>query len=76
MTRREGVAIALCYSGIGLAFVHDLNVADARSVWIGGGLVFASSVSYALYLSGSTPMIVVLIDRISTWLTAALAASA
>lgn len=56
-TRREGVAIALCYSGIGLAFVHDLNVADARSVWIGGGLVFASSVSYALYLSGSAPMI-------------------
>ena len=56
-TRREGMAIALCYSGIGLAFVHDLNVADARSVWIGGGLVFASSVSYALYLSGSAPMI-------------------
>lgn len=26
--------------------------------------------------TGSTPMIVVLIDRISTWLTAALAASA
>jgi drug/metabolite transporter (DMT)-like permease len=30
---------------------------EARNVWIGGALVFASSVSYALYLSGSAPMI-------------------
>lgn len=56
-TRREGIAVALCYTGIGLAFVHDLNFGDTRSVLIGGGLVFGSSVSYALYLSGSGPMI-------------------
>jgi len=56
-TRREGVAIALCYTGIGFAFVHDLNLGDTRSVLIGGALVFASSVSYAFYLSGSGPMI-------------------
>lgn len=56
-TRREGVAVALCYTGIGLAFVHDLNFGDTRSVLIGGGLVFGSSVSYALYLSGSGAMI-------------------
>ena len=56
-TRREGVAIALCYTGIGFAFLHDLNLGDTRSVLIGGALVFASSVSYAFYLSGSGPMI-------------------
>ena len=56
-TRREGVAIALCYTGIGFAFMHDLNLGDTRSVLIGGALVFASSVSYAFYLSGSGPMI-------------------
>ncbi len=56
-TRREGIAVVLCYSGIGFAFMHDLGLNEARDVWIGGGLVFASSVSYALYLSGSAPMI-------------------
>ncbi|MDP2881944.1 MAG: DMT family transporter [Azonexus sp.] len=56
-TRREVIAVALCYLGIGFAFVHDLGLGDARSVWIGGALVFASSVSYALYLSGSGTMI-------------------
>ena len=56
-TRREGIAVALCYTGIGFAFVHDLSLGDMHSVLIGGSLVFASSVSYALYLSGSAPMI-------------------
>lgn len=56
-SRREAAALALCYAGIGLAFAHDLGQGNARSVWVGGGLVFASSVSYALYLAGSAPMI-------------------
>lgn len=56
-SRREGIALALCYTGIGFAFMHDLGQGDSRSVWIGGALVFGSSVSYALYLSGSAPMI-------------------
>ena len=56
-SRREGVAIALCYSGIGFAFVHDLDLGEARNVWLGGALVFGSSISYAVYLSGSAPMI-------------------
>jgi drug/metabolite transporter (DMT)-like permease len=29
-TRREGVAVALCYTGIGFAFMHDLGLGDAR----------------------------------------------
>jgi len=56
-SRREALAVVLCYSGIGFAFIHDLGLAEAREVWIGGALVFGSSVSYALYLSGSAPMI-------------------
>jgi drug/metabolite transporter (DMT)-like permease len=56
-SRREGIAVVLCYCGIGFAFMHDLGLNEARDVWIGGALVFGSSVSYALYLSGSGPMI-------------------
>ena len=58
ITRREGLALVLCYAGIAAAFAHDLQFAgDTAVVWIGGGFVFASSVSYALYLSGSAGMI-------------------
>jgi drug/metabolite transporter (DMT)-like permease len=58
ITRREALALALCYAGIAAAFVHDLQFAgDTSVVWIGGGFVFASSISYALYLSGSAGMI-------------------
>ena len=58
ITRREGLSLALCYAGIAAAFAHDLQFsADTTVVWIGGGFVFASSVSYALYLSGSAGMI-------------------
>ena len=56
-SKREGLAVVLCYIGIGFAFMHDLGQGDSRSVWIGSALVFGSSVSYALYLSGSAPMI-------------------
>ena len=56
--RREWIAVALCYAGIAAAFTHDLDVsAESAAVWIGGGLVFGSSLSYAFYLSGSGPML-------------------
>jgi drug/metabolite transporter (DMT)-like permease len=55
--KREGLAVALCYIGIGFAFMHDLGQGNSRDVWIGSALVFGSSVSYALYLSGSGSMI-------------------
>ena len=55
---REVGALLLSYAGIGLAFVHDLQFGgNSRLVIIGGLFVFASSLSYALYLSGSAPMI-------------------
>ena len=58
VTRREWIALGLCYLGIGAAFVHDLKLSgNTTAVWMGAGFVFASSVSYALYLSGSAGMI-------------------
>jgi len=55
---REAGALALCYLGIALAFAHDLSFGETDAVLLGGGLVFASSICFALYLSGSGPMIV------------------
>jgi drug/metabolite transporter (DMT)-like permease len=56
--RREIAALALCYCGIALAFVHDLQInADTTTIWIGGGFVFAASFCYALYLTGGAHMI-------------------
>lgn len=54
ISRRAMGSIALCYAGIALAVAHDLHVAgDMHDVLIGGGLVFGSAVSYALYLMGN-----------------------
>ena len=40
-SRREVLALALCYLGIGAAFWHDLEFADdAATIWLGGGLLF------------------------------------
>ncbi len=56
--RREIGALVLCYLGIAAAFAHDLGAsADAAAIWLGGGFVFASSLSYAVYLTGCGPMI-------------------
>ena len=58
LQRNELFALLLSYAGIGLAFAHDLEFSgDTRNVLIGGAFVFASSLTYALYLSGSAPMI-------------------
>lgn len=52
--RRTVVALALCYAGIGLAVGHDLHVTgEAGQVLVGSVLVFASALSYALYLMGN-----------------------
>lgn len=68
--RREVMALALCYLGIGVAFWHDLDLAqDAGAIWLGGGLVFASALCYAVYLTGSAR----LIARLGTARFAALA---
>lgn len=58
ITRRTGLALALSYAGILLVFVHDLHLAqETAALLIGSGLVFASAISYALYLVGNGEII-------------------
>jgi len=58
LERREVGSLVLSYSGIALAFAHDLELSsDSASVLLGAAFVFASSLSYAFYLAGSAPMI-------------------
>lgn len=45
-------AMALSYVGIALVFLHDVGVQES-SVMLGASLVFASTVSYAVYLVGA-----------------------
>lgn len=54
VTRRMLGALGLCYIGIGIAVGHDLTISgDAGNVAIGSLLVFASAVTFALYLMGN-----------------------
>ena len=54
ITRRMLGALALCYTGIALAVVHDLHVAGTgQDIVLGGVLIFGSALSYALYLLGN-----------------------
>lgn len=58
LSGRKVLACAVCYLGLGAAFMHDLGFAtDNRAVWIGSGFVFASALSYALYLVGTGRMV-------------------
>lgn len=58
ITRRATAALLLSYAGIALAFLHDLNFGDdAAAVTLGGALVFASAVLYAIYLVAAGPVI-------------------
>jgi len=54
----EWGAAIVCYSGIALAFIHDLDRASQQSdIWLGGGLVIGSAICYALYIAGGGPFI-------------------
>jgi drug/metabolite transporter (DMT)-like permease len=58
ITGRILVALALSYAGILVVFARDLSLAgDSHALWLGGALVFASSLLYALYLVGAGPVI-------------------
>jgi drug/metabolite transporter (DMT)-like permease len=55
---RGVLALALSYVGIAISFVRDLQHAgDTTSVLIGGGFVFACTVTYAIYIVGSGEMV-------------------
>ncbi len=50
--RKVMVAMALCYAGIALVFLHDVGVKEGGVV-LGSALVFASTLSYSIYLVGT-----------------------
>ncbi len=49
VARRQLVALAVSYSGVLLVFGQELKIEGANAA-LGGALVFASTLSYALYL--------------------------
>ncbi|MEX6501778.1 DMT family transporter [Pseudomonas zhanjiangensis] len=54
LERRQIGALLLSYAGIGLAFAHDLQLADDMGVVLmGAAFVFGSALSYALYSAGA-----------------------
>ncbi len=54
LDRRQVAALLLSYVGIGLAFAHDLHVAEnSNAVLIGAAFVFGSAISYAFYSAGA-----------------------
>jgi drug/metabolite transporter (DMT)-like permease len=58
ITGRIVLALVLSYAGILLVFARELSFAgDPRALWLGGALVFAGAVLYAVYLVGAGPVI-------------------
>lgn len=56
ITRTQSIAMALSYSGVMLVFGHEVSF-DGKNVLLGTSLVFASAVSYAVYLVYSGEMV-------------------
>lgn len=46
-------AMVLSYAGIALVFLHDVGIRDGSSIALGASLVFASTLSYSIYLVGA-----------------------
>lgn len=58
ITRREILALGLSYAGIALAFAHDIAAsANNHDIVLGGALVFASALAYAVYLIGNGELV-------------------
>ncbi len=56
--RRGIAALVLSYIGIAISFVKDLeHSGDTLTVLIGGGFVFACTITYAIYIVGSGEMV-------------------
>ncbi len=66
-------AMAICYLGLGIAFIHDVSLtAHGAQVMTGSAWVFASAVTYALYYLGTGAMV----NRLGSMRLAGLAGSA
>ena len=56
ITHRQGVAMAVSYSGVLLVFGHEISLVG-DNVFLGATLVFLSAVTYAIYLSYSGQLV-------------------
>jgi drug/metabolite transporter (DMT)-like permease len=56
ITHRQGVAMAVSYSGVLLVFGHEISLVG-ENVFLGATLVFLSAVTYAIYLSYSGQLV-------------------
>lgn len=56
ITRTEMLALALSYTGIALAFTHDM-ASPQENIVLGSALIFGSALAYAFYLMGSGQII-------------------
>ena len=66
-TRATWIALLLCYAGVALVVSHDLRI-GGDEVLLGGALVFASGVSYAVYLLHAGPLLMRLGSaRVAAW---------
>ena len=52
ITRKHIIALLISYAGIGLVFAHDLGQQSVNML-LGASLVFASTLSYSVYLVGA-----------------------
>ena len=50
--KKEIIALSVSYAGIAVVFSAELNL-QVEKLWLGAGLVFASTLSYAVYLLGA-----------------------
>lgn len=53
ISRDQYVALGLTYVGIALAFSQGLSLQEKTSFLLGGGLIFLSALTFAIYLVGS-----------------------
>jgi drug/metabolite transporter (DMT)-like permease len=56
ISHRQGVAMAVSYSGVLLVFGHEVSLVGDH-VALGAALVFSSAITYAIYLSYSGQMV-------------------
>ena len=57
VSRLQIFAILLTYAGILVIVTNDLNMEDQKDIWLGGGLILLSALTFAIYLVGSGEII-------------------
>ena len=57
ISRLQILAILMTYAGILVIVTNDLNMEYQKDVWLGGGLILLSALTFAVYLVGSGEII-------------------